>query len=208
MVHVIYLGAAGYVFHLWWSDLSAAQAGSVPQSGSLPGAAPARPGVVAVGIAGSLILLVVETGGEIVLGIHHEQSVLAWHFLFALVAASIIEEIIFRGYLIVPDRGPLLLWGSATFFSVIFALLHPYLWSYEAGEGTPFWDLREAEFRVKMTFKAWFSTAFVFLGSLWFYALRFNRWNASRSLLPCFAGHLALNLGVYLVKWAQGYIEF
>jgi hypothetical protein len=46
----------------------------------------------------------------------------------------------------------------------------------------------------------------LFVGSLWFYAVRFARFNPQRSLLPCFAAHAAKNLGVIIIKLLQGHL--
>ena len=51
-----------------------------------------------------------------------------------------------------------------------------------------------------------FSTLMVFLGSLWFYAMRFQPANPGRSLIPCIVAHLVKNLGVVVIKAAQGFV--
>jgi len=51
----------------------------------------------------------------------------------------------------------------------------------------------------------------VFLFSFWLYAMRFPlrypKLNPSRSLIPCIAAHLAKNLGVFVIKLAQGHVS-
>lgn len=62
-------------------------------------------------------------------------------------------------------------------------------------------------FTWQFTIKAWFSTAAVFAASLWFYCVRFMPGNPQHSLLPCLAAHAAKNLGVFAVKYAQGFVS-
>jgi membrane protease YdiL (CAAX protease family) len=121
---------------------------------------------------------------------------MTWLFaLYSVVAAPVIEELIFRGYVVLEHRGRAALWAGAAGASAIFAALHPFLWR---------WD--EAGFALTPTAKGWFSTAAMFAGSLWFYAARLAAWNPRRSLLPCFAAHAAKNLGVVAIKAATGFV--
>jgi membrane protease YdiL (CAAX protease family) len=114
----------------------------------------------------------------------------------ASLAAGIVEEVIFRGYLVVSNRGRTWLVGSCLGFSLLFALIHGHLWSTEDG------------FAFTCTTKAVFTTSILFVNSLWFYALRFGRWNPNRSIFPCMIAHATSNLGVFVVKLAQGYVVF
>ena len=68
-------------------------------------------------------------------------------------------------------------------------------------------DLQDGTLRLHFETKAWFSTMMIFTGSLWFYAVRFLPANRARSLLPCIAAHAAKNLGVFIIKYAQGYVS-
>ncbi|MGA2053040.1 MAG: CPBP family intramembrane glutamate endopeptidase, partial [Opitutales bacterium] len=79
-------------------------------------------------------------------------------------------------------------------FSLLFSLLHPFLWDWKSGLVFDF------------SLKAWWSPALVFASSLWFYTVRFYPLNPARSLLPCIAAHLAKNLGVFAIKLAQGHV--
>lgn len=54
--------------------------------------------------------------------------------------------------------------------------------------------------------KAWFSTAAILAGSLWFYTVRFFDLNPQRSLLPCFAAPATKNPGVLAIKYIQGFV--
>jgi membrane protease YdiL (CAAX protease family) len=193
---LVFLTAAGlYAAKLWRDDLRASRRGA-PPSGALPGATPAPARALVFGLAGSLVLVALETVGEFHLGLAAEQSRLTWlAALYSLAAAPVVEEIIFRGYIVVENRGRVALWAGVAAASLGFALLHPFLWQ---------WD--EGGFRLTLTPKGIFSSAFAFVASLWFYTVRFNPWNPHRSLLPCFAAHAAKNGAVIAVKAATGYM--
>ena len=192
---LLYVGVAVYVGQIYWGDYKAVNSGEV-NVGAMPGAVAAPLGAFIIGTLGALLLLGVETGGEIALGLADEQSEMVWFFVFAAIAAGVVEEVIFRGYFIIDNKGRSLLIASAVGFSLIFAIIHGHLWSSEDG------------FEWTLTGKAFFSTAILFANSLWFYALRFGPWNPKRSLFPCMLAHAASNLGVFFVKWAQGYVIF
>jgi membrane protease YdiL (CAAX protease family) len=192
---LLYVGVAAYVGNMYWGDFQAARSGK-PNSGAMPGATGVSVTAFILGTLGALILLAVETGGEIALGVADEQSEMVWYFIFAIVAAGVVEEVIFRGFLVVENKGRALLIVSCVGFSFIFAVIHAHLWSTEDG------------FEWTFTAKACFSTAILFANSLWFYAIRFGPWNPQRSLFPCMLAHAASNLGVFIVKWVQGYIVF
>jgi membrane protease YdiL (CAAX protease family) len=190
-----YVGIAAYILHLYFVDLRAEKSGE-PNPKAMPGAKPAGARLFGIGVAGALVLLGLETGGEIALGIVTEQSEMVWYFVFAALGAGVVEEVVFRGFLVVENRGRAALIGSCVGFSLIFALIHGHFWSNEEG------------FAWTFTTKAWFTTALLFANSLWFYALRFGPWNPTRSLFPCMLAHAASNLGVFAVKLAQGYVTF
>jgi membrane protease YdiL (CAAX protease family) len=182
--------AAGLYGKLWLDDRR------TPSARALPGAAPAPAAAVIIAIAGGLLLLAAETLGEQALGLSAQQSHMTWLFgLYSVAAAPIIEELVFRGYLVIEGRGRTVLWAGAAGASLGFAVLHPFLWRWDA-----------AGFALTLTAKGWFSAAAVFATSLWLYAARFARWNPARSLLPCFAAHAAKNLGVLVIKAAMGYV--
>jgi membrane protease YdiL (CAAX protease family) len=193
---LVLLAAGGWVAWQWQADRVAARASGAPQPGAFPGAtdAPARATVIA--IAGALGLLALETAGEFALGIAREQSRLTWLFAaYSVLSAPVIEELVFRGWIVVAHRGRALLGMSVVAASALFALLHPFLWR---------WD--DAGLALTLTTKGAFSTAMLFAGSLWFYVARFAPWNPQRSLLPCFAAHAAKNAGVVAVKLALGFV--
>ncbi len=193
---LLLMTAAGlYMGKLWLDDLRAWRSGS-PNPRALPGATPAPPYAVVIAIAGALVLLALETWGEIRLGLAGEQSRMTWLFaLYSVAAAPLIEELIFRGWLVVENKGRAAMWAAALAASVVFAAGHPFLWK---------WD--DAGFAFTLGAKGWFSTSIVFATSLWLYAARLAAWNPARSLLPCFAAHAAKNLGVVAIKFATGFM--
>lgn len=191
---LLMIAAGLYLAHLWRGDCRAAQAGR-PNPQALPGASLAPRRATLLAVAGALILLAAETWGEIRLGLVAEQSRITLLFGLYTLSAAIIEEVIFRGYLVFERGGAARRWAGIVAASLLFALLHPFLWQWEGGlQFTP-------------SPKGWFSTGMIFLGSLWFYAVRFAGWNPARSLLPCFAAHLAKNLGVVAIKAQQGFVD-
>ncbi|MDO8539534.1 MAG: CPBP family intramembrane metalloprotease [Opitutaceae bacterium] len=187
--------AGAYVAWLWRADLHAALAGNPPPN-PLPGASPATVPAVAIAITGVLLILGVETAGEFAFDLADQQSRMTWLFAaYSIVGAPVIEELIFRGWLVIENRGRAALWAGALVASALFALLHPFLWQ---------WD--DAGFRLTATPKGWFSTAIVFAMSMWLYFARFSPWNPQRSLLPCFAAHACKNIGVVAIKASAGFM--
>lgn len=192
---LLYVGVAAYVLHTYLGDYKAEKAGE-PKSGAMPGATPFGMMAVLIGVVGTLVILAAEVGGEIALGIADEQSDVVWYLLVTWLCAGIVEEIIFRGFLVVDNKGRAALIGSCVGFSLLFALIHPHLWSMEDG------------FELTLTQKGFFTTGLLLANSLWWYAVRFGPWNPSRSIFPCMIAHAASNLGVFLVKLSQGYVLF
>jgi len=191
---VMTLGGA-YLGKLWLDDLRTARAGQ-PNPRAFPGATPAGRPVMILAVAGTLILLAAETAGEYTLGVTAEQSTMTVLAGVYSLAAALLEEIIFRGYLVITGRGRAKLIMGIVAASALFALLHPFLWEW-----------RDGQLQLLLTPKAWFSTGAIFLGSIWFYALRFMPLNPQHSLAPCFAAHAAKNLGVFAIKYAQGFVS-
>ena len=193
---LLYVGVAAYVGYMYWGDYQSNQASEQPDPRGMPGATSASWGLYGIGVIGALLILAAETGGEIALGIASEQSEMVWYFVFAILGAGIVEEVIFRGYLVVDNKGRAALIGSCVGFSLIFAIIHGHFWSNEEGQA----------FAWTFTTKAFFTSGILLANSLWFYALRFGPWNKNRSLFPCMLTHAASNLGVFCVKWAQGFV--
>lgn len=187
--------AVGVTAKWWRDDYQSARRGP-PNPRAFPGTTPASATALLVAAAGAGLLLAVETAGEYHLGLTAQQSRMTGLFALYSLAAAFAEELVFRGYLVVENRGRRALLAGIVGASVLFALLHPFLWEWKAGRLALHTDA-----------KAWFSTGLVFAGSLWFYAVRFFPLNPSRSLLPCVAAHLTKNLGVFAVKYAQGFVS-
>ena len=193
---ILMLVMGGYFAWLWRGDLRAVVNGSREPEQCLPGATPASLRACLIAAGGATLILAAETWGEIALGLSEEQSKMSALFALYTLIAAIVEEIIFRGYVgdWIAKRGRTALVGGTVGASLLFALIHPFLWKWDDG------------FSLTVTKKGCFSFAAVFAISLWFYACRFAAWNPRRSLLPCFAGHLAKNAGVIVIKAAQGFL--
>ena len=184
-----------YVGRLWLADRRAQRTGT-PNPGALPGATDAPMRASAIAVAGAWVILAGETFGENSLGLADQQSRMTWLFaLYSVAAAPIIEELIFRGWLVVTARGRVMMWAAAAGASIVFAALHPFLWRWDG-----------AGFAFTFTPKGWFSTSAVLATSLWLYAARLAVWNPPRSLLPCVVAHAAKNFGVVAIKAAAGFM--
>lgn len=192
---LVVLGAGTVAARWWLADFRVAARGA-PQQHALPGAVPAPWSAVWLAVLGALVLLAAETLGEQRLGLTAQQSRVTALFGVYTLAAAFVEELIFRGYLVVENRGRAALWAGIAGASLLFALLHPFLWEW-----------RDGRLITHFGTKAWFSTGAAFVGSLWFYAVRFWPLNRARSLWPCIAAHLAKNLGVLVIKHAQGFVS-
>jgi len=179
------IGVALYLAKGWWADERAAR----------PAGRIFKTKATLLAIFGSLLLLGCETAGEYALGIVEEQRTLTALFALYTLAAAFIEELIFRGTLVITGRGTAVRWVGIFAASILFALFHPFLWEWE-----------DAGFQLTLTLKGAFSTAVVFAASLWFYFLRFARCNPQHSLLPCIIAHMTKNLGVIVIKAAQGFL--
>jgi uncharacterized protein len=201
---LLLLGITVYLGKWWFFDYKNF-CSEKPSSSPLPGATSASMALVLLGITGALIILGIETSGEYFFGITVEQEDLTYLALLAIIAAGFTEELIFRGFLVIENRGRFALIGSIIIFSLLFALFHPYLWRYE--NHAEWWQFWEARLSVDFSNKAIFSTTFVLMNSLWFYTLRFIPMNIHHSLIPCFAAHIASNTGVFIIKLMQGHIK-
>jgi membrane protease YdiL (CAAX protease family) len=194
----LFIGAA-YLFKLWLHDYRLFQQGN-PGRQALPGATPASLTALWIGAVGAILLVLLETGGEIALGVSEQQSDITAIFLLAMIGAGVIEEILFRGYLVVTGKGRALLVGSIVGFSLLFALLH-YQYYTEIPEDGSLMDLS-----LVIDPKSAWTLLLLFLNSLWFYTVRFFKWNPQHSLLPCFVAHISSNVAVFVVKALQGHV--
>lgn len=194
------LGVGLYVANLWLGDFRARRSGA-PHANALPGANSAPPRAIVIAAIGGLLIVTAETLGEKTLGIAGKQSSMTGLFAAYTLVAAVIEEIIFRGFIVIEKRGTRALWASIIVASLLFTAIHPFLWTWEGAMpwsgGHLFWTA---------DLKGWFSSAAVFVASLWFYFVRFARFNPEHSLLPCFAAHATKNLGVIVIKAAQGFL--
>lgn len=186
---VFFVGAL--FFKMWLGD---ARRGGGARS--FPGASFASLPMLLAAVLGSVFILACETFLECRLNFSDGQSRVKFWAVFVWISAAVTEEIVFRGYVVVKNRGRILLYLSVFLASLLFALLHPFLWDWTSDGG----------FRLNISGKAVFSTSFIFANSIWFYVLRFNRRNKTQSLLPCMAAHAAYNIGVFAVKAFQGFV--
>ncbi len=198
---VLMIAASLYMVYLWRADYRSAQAGR-PEPRALPGATPTSLAACVIAGIGALAILAFETIGEIKLGLSEQQSSITVLFGLYTLVAAFIEELIFRGFIVVEGRGTVLRWICILAASVLFAALHPFLWEWQGG-----WLWTDGRLELTLTTKGWFSTVMVFLSSLWFYTVRFARFNPQRSLIPCFTAHVTKNLGVFMIKAAQGFVS-
>ncbi|HVZ63723.1 MAG TPA: CPBP family intramembrane glutamic endopeptidase [Lacunisphaera sp.] len=192
---VVLIGAIAWVANGWWVDYRAVRCGR-PNPRGYPGTTPAGRAAVLLAAAGACLLLGAETWGEHALGLVHQQSRVSVLFGVYSLGAAFAEELIFRGYVVIENRGRAAFLAGVVGASLVFAALHPFLWEWT-----------DAGLVLHSNTKAWFSTAMVFTNSLWFYAARFLPVNRTRSLLPCITAHATKNLGVFAVKYAQGFVS-
>ncbi len=202
---LIMFGASVYLAWLWWQDAQTAKNGK-PNPRAFPGAVFCSGAAIGVAVVGALVILGLEVAGEYALDLVGQQRNITALSLLAILSAAFFEELIFRGYLVVKNKGRAALIGSIVGFSLIFTLAHNYFWTLDFPEGVPGWQFWNGELSFDFGLKAWFSSAFFFINSLWFYAVRFYKLNPAQSLLPCVAAHFASNLGVFLIKLFQGHV--
>lgn len=195
LIIAAYCGIALYIGHIYRTDIEAFCKG-VPKARALPGAAPIPALLTIASVLAGIVLLGNAVIGEYALGLVEVQSEMLWFFVFASLSAGVIEELVFRGYLVLENKGRNALFLSCVGFSLLFALIHGHLWSTESG------------FTWVFSVQAIYNTWILFFNSLFFYGLRFGPWNPQRSIIPSIIAHMVLNLGVFVVKWMQGYILF
>jgi membrane protease YdiL (CAAX protease family) len=193
---ILSFAAAAVILYFWLADFRSWKAGK-PFARALPGATSAPMRLVWLSAGVSVGIVVVESVGEYILGVTQAQSTVPAYYLIPMICAGLIEEVIFRGYLVIERKGRKVMIGSIIVFSIVFALIHGHLLAKGTGG-------------IKLTLAPgpmWW-TLILFVNSLWWYAVRFMPSNKDRSLLPCFAGHIASNLAVFAVKAAEGFVTF
>ena len=165
---------------------------------SLPGAYPTTAIALFIAIIGALVILAIETCGELLLGIDEKQSTISWLFLLVMLSAGFYEEILFRGYLVIESKGRRVLIISIIVFSALFALIH-FHWIDWKG-------MKYGWFELDFNLASCYWTCILFINSLWFYTVRFFVFNKTKSLLPSIAAHIVSNTGVFFIKLAQGHV--
>lgn len=201
LMGIVYGLAGGYFLWLWARD---AWAGA-GESASLPGAFWVAPMVLVWASLGALTLVMFATAGEYALGVVEQQDRIAAWFLLSMLAAAVVEEVVFRGFLVVTGRGQWWLWASVISFSAVFAMMHPYCWDFAMPDGES-WAFWRGQWTWQLDAKGVFSTLVIFLNALWFYAVRFLPNNPKHSLLPCFVAHAVSNFAVFAIKAVQGFV--
>lgn len=152
-----------------------------------PGTTYAPAAAYFVAAAGAILITIAEAAVEKRAGLTDQQDVLPAVFIFQLLGASVVEEMLFRGFVAPGEMIGRRLLALMIVGSLVFALIHNF-------------DLGTAEGKV--------NALFAFVTSLWLYVVRFNPLNPDRSLLPCFMAHTVRNLAVFGIKGAQGFISW
>src|SRR3954466_15740211 len=102
-VVLLMIGVGVYVAKLWYDDFRSNQGGR-PNPRALPGATPAPRKALIIAVAGSLVLLAAETWGEKAFGLTEQQSKMTALYALYTLLAAVIEEIVFRGFIVVENR--------------------------------------------------------------------------------------------------------
>jgi hypothetical protein len=152
-----------------------------------PGTTHAPAGAYFIAAAGVILITIAEAAVEKRADLTALQEKIAPVFIFQMLGASVVEEMLFRGFVAPGEWFGRKLLALIVIGSLVFALIHNF-------------DLSNAEGRV--------NAAFAFITSLWLYVVRFNPLNPDRSLLPCFMAHTVRNLAVFGIKWAQGFVSW
>lgn len=194
---------AACLFHMWLGDFRFWRANGAPRNGAFAGATSVSPKFGVFAALAAAALLAVHIAVETALGVEQKQtSVSAWA-LFSWIGAAWTEEFVFRGYLVVQNRGRAALVASIIVFSLVFALGHPFMWDYSVPEGASVFG---GQWKFDFSAQPINATLSIFTCSLLFYALRFVPANKNRSIIPCACAHLTYNLGVFAAKAVQGFV--
>lgn len=154
---------------------------SPPKDGRrFPGATQASGKLMIVAVFGSLYFLAVDLVGQHQLGTLDSGPEITMLTALFMLAWTFLEELTLRGYLVVEKRGAGVLMLSIIGFSLVIGLL---------ASGSVY---------VK---------GVAFMTSMWYFALRFCRWNPQRSLLPCILAHLVTSIGLIVAKACQSKIS-
>ena len=210
MINDPLITVAGFLIALWLLRSWIADAHHHARTGhrrayAFPGATWTAPALSLIGAGLAIVLVLLYSWVEWSLGIHTLQSTLSFWQIPAILAAPVIEEIVFRGYLVILSRGRKLLILSIILSSLLFALMHPYGWAITVPDSI--FDLSSWSIRLTPDLQFLLTTLYLFLLSLLCFALRFHPGNPNHSLLPCFWAHLAANITVLVVKLSQGFVS-
>ncbi len=205
LLYPIIMFCAGlWLFKLWLDDARAVSLGT-PNKNGFSGATYTSKNIAICGACAGVCLLIFAVFLENITGTSESQTKVSVWAVFGWIAAAFIEELIFRGYLVIDKKGKFCLITSIFVFSLIFTICHPFFWDYTIPENA---DFLSGKFSFDFSSRAWVSSVVVFVSSLVFYILRFMPQNVSKSLIPCILAHLSYNLGTFFVKAIQGYVEF
>ncbi len=196
----IMLATSIYLGWMFYGDWKKSLQGETTK-GALPGATTCPRPLLWLGVGCGIALCAIATWGELLLGTVDEQSTIPFFYLLPMLAAGLVEEVVFRGFLVVRQRGPAVLLGSILFFSILFSLAHfQYYTAISEND-----NLLGLEWR--WTPQSRWTLFTLFLNSLVFYLLRFHPQNHHRSLLPCICAHASYNLAVFLMKLHTGFVS-
>lgn len=182
---LLYCALGGCVLFAWERERRQRARSGGPE-GFWPGTTGAPVAAYCLAAAGAILITLAEAMVEQSAGLSDRQSVLPAIFLLQLMGASVVEEVLFRGFVAPGELVGRRLLAIIIGGSLVFALIHDF------DLGTPLGRV---------------NVAFAFATSVWLYVVRFNPLNPDRSLLPCFTGHIVRNLAVFGIKWAQGFVS-
>lgn len=202
---ILSFGIALYLFYIWFGDYRHFVKTGKPRKGAFEGATTVSTKLVLIAIIAGVSLLLLVSFAESLAGATSEQTSVAPFALVSWIGAGFVEELIFRGYLVVKNKGRVMLIASILFFSFIFAIGHPFLWDYTVEDGM---SIFSGIWKLNFTLQAFIATISVFCCSLLFYSLRFIPMNVNRSILPCICAHITYNCGVFAMKLGQGFVQW
>ncbi|MBN2234391.1 MAG: CPBP family intramembrane metalloprotease [Opitutales bacterium] len=210
MINDPLITVAGFVVALWllrsWSaDARHHRRTGISRPYAFPGASFAPTGLSLSGAGLAIALVLTYSIAEWALGAHTLQSTVSLWQIPAILSAPVIEEIVFRGYLVIQSKGRPLLILSILLSSALFAIIHPYGWQVTIPES--FFDFANWSIHLNPDLPFRLTTLYLFVLSLLCFALRFHPRNPNRSLLPCFCAHFAANIAVLCIKSLQGFVS-
>jgi len=182
---IVYLLIGLGVVYAWFSEYRKRQRNPGPEL-FWPGTTRAPISGILITISGILLFTVAETCAEIHYQLTASHTVSYFNKLVATIAAAIVEEMVFRGFVAPSHLRGIKLLGLIFIGSIIFSAIHGF-------------DFSTVQGRISLI-----STFFI---STWLYLGRYNPLNPERSILPCLIGHVVRNLAVFGVKLSQGFVD-